>query len=176
LILTLDNSSLTLLINPGANPPVDPATGTPLKYAKERVEGLVEGLTAQDRLIIPTPVLAEVMVEAGEGAPEIIDKLQTLARIQILPFDTRAAVELAVMTREAIQAGSKKGSSSAPWNKVKFDRQIIAISRVASADAIYSDDEEFCKFAQSVGMATRSTWELPVPQRTAGLFDGLDGD
>jgi len=173
-ILTLDSSTLTLVINPGARPPNDPATGEPLILAKERVEGLIAGLGASDRLIIPTPVLAEVLVGAGEGAPEIMNLLQTLARIQIVPFDTRAAVELAVMTREAEVHGSKKGESVEPWQKVKFDRQIIAIAKVAASDSIFSDDGKLCKFAHSVGLMTQSSWELAPPKENPGLFDSLN--
>lgn len=173
MILTLDNSTLTLVINPDARPPDDPDTGEPLKFAKERVEALVEGLTASDRLIIPTPVLAEVLVAAEEAAPEILNQLQSLARIQIVPFNQQAAVELAVMTRDALSLGAKKGASAEPWQKVKFDRQILAIARVTGSDAVYSDDSKLCGFAKSIGLHTRSTWELPLPEKEPDLLDGL---
>jgi predicted nucleic acid-binding protein len=174
LILTLDNSTLTFAINPEARPPNDPETGKPLRFAKERVEGLIESLGTSDRLVIPTPVLAEVLVAAEEAAPEILNQIQSFARFQIAPFDQRAAVELAVMTREALKLGPKKGTSSEPWQKVKFDRQIIAIARVLGSDAIYSDDTKLCDFAKSVGISTRSTWELPVPEKEPDLLDRLD--
>lgn len=141
MILCLDSCALVLIINPNALPPDDPDTGKPLKFAKERIEGLIASLTASDSLIIPTPVLAEIMVEAGDGGPAILEKIQTLARMRVSSFDTRAAIETAIMEREARALGSKKGVSEEPWQKVKFDRQIIAISRVAGADAIYSDDK-----------------------------------
>jgi hypothetical protein len=177
MIITLDNSTLTLLINPSARPPNDPSTGGPVTYAKERIEALIAGLVGSDRLIIPAPVLAELLVGAGEGGPEIINQIQSSARLQVVPFDQRAAVELAVMTREAETAGSKKGVSLEPWQKVKFDRQIIAIAKVVSSDAILSDDKKLCEFAQSVGVPAQSTWDLPVPSTDPGLFDNLqDGD
>jgi predicted nucleic acid-binding protein len=174
LILTLDNSTLTLLINPDARPPDDPKTREPLKYAKERVEGLILSLGSSDRLIIPTPVLAEVLVAAEDGAPEILNQMQTLARIQVAPFGQRAAVELAAMTRDALKLGTKKGSSTEPWQKVKFDRQIIAIARVSGSDTIYSDDVKLCEFARSVGVSTQSTWDLPLPDREPNLLDKLN--
>ena len=170
MILAFDSSTLTLLINPDARPPNDPETGEPLTFSKERIEGLIGSLTASDALLIPTPVLAEVLVEAGDGGPALLEKIQTLARIRIAPFDTRAAVEAAFMEREARALGSKKGASGQPWQKVKFDRQIIAISRVAGADALYSDDEKLSNFAKSVGVEVRSTWDLPVPESNWGLF------
>lgn len=176
MILVLDNSTLTLIVNPGARPPNDPSTGNPLSYAKERIEGLVGSLTSADTLVIPTPVLAEVLVQAGDGAPALLEKIQTLARLRVIPFDQRAAVETAFMEREARESGSKKGASGEPWQKVKFDRQIIAIARVAGADAIYSDDEKLSGFAKSVGMDVRSTWDLPVPDTARDLFANLSPD
>jgi predicted nucleic acid-binding protein len=66
----------------------------------------------------------------------------------VVPFDTRAAIELAVMTRNAIDQGDKRGGVDAPWNKVKFDRQIVAIAKVAGATTIYSDDLQLRTFAE----------------------------
>ncbi|MWV29153.1 PIN domain-containing protein [Aurantiacibacter rhizosphaerae] len=171
MIVTLDNSAFTLLINPDAGPPIDPNTGIELTHTKERVQGLLDDLGAKDRLIIPAPVLAETLVIAENAAPEVTEKLQTMARILIASFDQRAAIELAMMHREALQAtSSKKGTSTEPWQKVKFDRQIIAIARVHRSDAIYSDDKALCDFANSVGMSAQSTWDLPVPEKTPDLF------
>jgi hypothetical protein len=48
----------------------------------------------------------------------------------VVPFDTLAAIELAVMTRNALAAGDKRAGSKESWAKVKFDRQIAAIARV----------------------------------------------
>ena len=176
MILTVDSSTLTLVINPSARPPNDPTTDLPVKYAKERIEGLIASLGETDRLVIPTPVLAEVLVGAGEAGAEVINQLQPLSRIQIVAFDQRAAVELAAMTREAEALGSKKGTSTEPWQKVKFDRQIIAIAKIAGSDAIFSDDSKLCDFSRSVGLPARSTWELPVPEQEANLFAGLQQD
>ena len=122
MILTLDNSTFTLAVNPDARPPLDPQSGEPVAHAKARVEHLIASLGNSDRLVIPTPVLAEVLVGAGDGAAALLSQIQDVAAIQIVPFDQRAAVELASMTREAERAGSKKGNSTEPWQKVKFDR------------------------------------------------------
>lgn len=171
MILTLDNSTFTLLVNPGANPPPDPSTGNPLRHAKDRIEYLIDSLEAGDRLVVPTPVLAEVLVGSGDAASELHGTIQNLAGILIAPFDQRAAVESVAMTVEAQRTGDKRGGSTEPWQKVKFDRQIIAIARVANSDAIYSDDGKLCEFARSIGMETRSTWELPMPEKDPSLFD-----
>jgi hypothetical protein len=97
-----------------------------------------------------------------------------LARIRTRPFDDRAAVETAIMTREAIAAGDKRAGSDAPWQKVKVDRQIIAIARVESATRIYSDDRNLVAFAKRLGMDVISTWDLPTPERERDLISILE--
>lgn len=178
MILAVDSSALALLINPDAKPPDDPGSGKPVEHSRERVLGLIRTLTSADTLIVPTPVLAEVLVKAGEGGPGILQELQGQGRVRIIPFDQIAAVELAVMTQEALARGDKKSGSTQPWQKVKFDRQIVAIARVAGAMKLYSDDENMKQFASLVGLDTVSTWELPIPEGTENLFTlaGLPAD
>jgi predicted nucleic acid-binding protein len=176
MIIVVDSTSLAFLINPGANPPIDPNTGESLKFAKERVEFMIASLAANDSLAIPTPVLAEVLVKAGDGGPEFREQISDLGKVRILPFDEKAAIETAYMTREAVAAGDKKGGSYQPWQKVKFDRQIIAIARVAGAAKIYSDDAELTKFAKKIGMDVVSTWDLPVPEIKEDLLTLLENE
>ncbi|WP_242183178.1 hypothetical protein [Sphingomonas sp. CARO-RG-8B-R24-01] len=169
MILAVDSSALALLINPAANPPDDPKTGAPVDRARERVEHFIAELSSTDSMIIPTPVLAEVLVRADEGGPGLLAALGGLARMKVRPFGERAAVETAHMTREAIFLGDKKGGSTEAWQKVKVDRQVIAVARVEGATRIYADDHGLISFAQRLGMDVISTWDLPYPppqQRT----------
>ena len=170
MILVVDSSALALLINPAATPPIDPSTGLRVAHARARIEALVAGLGASDAVVVPTPVLAEVLVRAEEGAPGILEQLGGIARVRVRPFDERAAIEVALMTREAIRAGHKSGGSDQPWQKVKFDRQIIAIARVAGATKLYADDGNLARFARLVEMDVVSTWDLPVPEGAENLF------
>lgn len=163
MILVIDSSALALLINPAASPPTDPTTGQPLHRARERVEHFTQSLAADDTLIIGTPVLAEVLVRAEDGAPGVLEAIHGLARVRVRPFGERAAVETAIMTREAIAAGDKKLGSAAPYQKVKFDRQIVAIARAEGATRLYADDHDLVGFAKRLGMDVFSTWDLPLP-------------
>lgn len=176
--LVVDSSALALLINPESSPPEDPSTGLTVVKARERIRSYIEGLSSSDTLIVPTPVLAELLVKAGNDAPQLLEQLQRQARLWVRPFDERAAVELAMMTREAVNAGGKRGGSLQPWQKVKFDRQIIAIARVAEATQIYADDKDLGNFARSLGMDAVSTWDLPIPEEAKNLFTeaGLQPD
>lgn len=141
-MVVFDASILLLLLNPEARPPTDPSTDAPVTRCQDRLEHLIETFE-KDRIkvVIPTPVLSETLVRAGDTGPEYLNQLSGSAKFKIVSFDTRAAVELAAMTREAVDSGDKKGGSKAPWAKVKFDRQIVAIARIEGAHCIYSDDE-----------------------------------
>jgi hypothetical protein len=172
-MLAVDSSALALLINPAANPPDDPETGAPLTHARERVEFFIQSLTAADTLIIPTPALAEVLLRVGDGAPALLEALGGMARVRIRPFGELAAIETAVMTREAIEAGDKRGGSDAAWQKVKVDRQIIAVARAEGASKIYADDRGLISFAKRLGMEVFSTWDLPLPEAESNLFTAV---
>lgn len=170
MITAVDSSALALLINPAGDPPSDPNTGKPVEHARERVEHFIAGLGASDTLVIPTPVLAEALVRAEEGGPGLLAAISDMARVKVRPFGGRAAVETATMTREAILAGDKRVGSSAAWQKVKVDRQVVAVARVEGATRIYADDKDLVGFARRLGMDVFSTWDLERPQREDDLF------
>lgn len=181
MIVAVDATALTLLVNPGAEPPIDPDTNLPVTKAKERIEALVAEIERErGTVIVPTPALAEVLVRAGDAAPAILERLNKSARFRVADFDQRAAVEVASMTREAVRAGDKKSGSHAPWQKVKYDRQIIAIARVNNARVLYSDDGNVADFALQLGQTVIRTRELPEPQTEDDLFTlsgvSLDGE
>jgi hypothetical protein len=55
-MVVLDATTLMLLIEPTARPPVDPETKRPLIKSRERLEFLIETLSeAKTRVVIPTP-------------------------------------------------------------------------------------------------------------------------
>lgn len=177
MIVAVDSSVLTLLVNPSASPPKDPATGLPLTQAKERIERLVDAIE-RDRgtILVPTPALAEVLVRTGDAAPEVLERLNRSARFKLADFDQRAAIEVAAMTREALRVGGKKSESGETWQKVKYDRQIIAVARVNMASKIYSDDAGIATFGEQIGLDVIKTWELPAPEVEATLFTAFGID
>lgn len=177
MILAVDSSALALMVNPAANPPDDPATNAPVTKARERVEAFVNALGASDMLVVPTPTLAEILVYAEDDGPAFLEQINAYSRVRIKPFDQRAAVELAATTRAAKAAGDKKGASTAPWQKVKLDRQIIAIAIVSRASHLYTDDTNMAAFGRAAGLNVISTWDLPVPEEKRDLFSyQLDAD
>lgn len=144
--------------------------------AKERVEYLIQNLaTRRERILIPTPALAELLVRAGKAGAEFTNLIEKSARFQIAPFDTIAAIEVSLAIAAVKAAGGKKlKGSTDTWAKVKFDHQIVAICKVKEVTVIYSDDTGLCRFAQSVGIRPVTLADLPLPPEEMTLFSGLE--
>jgi len=163
-----DTGVLLLLFDPDAGAPIDPATGAPLVGARERLDSFVSAFARLGGVIVvPTPVVAEILVKAGDAGPRYLEILQRSAHFQIADFDLPAAVEAATMTEEALDLGDKKRGVEAPWQKIKTDRQILAIARTRGETVILSDDETLRKQALGLGFDVIRSWEL-VPPKAAG--------
>lgn len=169
-MVVTDATMLLLLLRPDTPVPAGP-DGVKIDRPKERIDYLVQQLDkAKVKIIIPTPVLAEALVRAGaEGSQRIVEQLQRYAVFAIEPFDTRASVELAAMSRDALSGGNKRGGSTATWAKVKFDRQIVAIAKVHGATTIYSDDGDIKTLAQRASINVVGLKDLPLPPQKAQL-------
>lgn len=153
-----DTSVLILALQPNAKPPLDPSTDKPVEHAKQRVEYLIKTLSkAKAKVIIPSPVLSELLVGAGAAGPQYIQELQK-SPFRVSPFDTRAAIECA----DAMANHGTKGKSAETRAKVKFDRQIVAIAKVERVDAIYSDDDHIHKLGAQAGLKVVRTFELEL--------------
>ena len=169
-MVVIDATTLLLLLRPGTPVPPGP-NGLPVDRPKERVDHLVERLDkAKTKIIIPTPALSEALVGAGAAASQqIVEHLQKHSVFQIQPFDDRAAIEVAAMTRNAKAKGNKRGNSGGTWAKVKYDRQIVAIAKVAGATTIYSDDEDVEALGKEANIKVLGIADLPLPPEEAQL-------
>ena len=160
----IDETTLSLILHPRARPPKDPKTKKSIERVEDRIEKLLEDLDADnERIVVPTPALCEFLVLAGNDGPSYLDKIRERKTFLVKPFDEMAAIELAAIEHEARSGGNKRGSSTAPWTKVKFDRQIVAIAKVNGCTKLYSDDEDVIKFGEKAGLEVISTWNLPLP-------------
>lgn len=160
----IDSTFLSLMLHPKARPPRDPATKKSVERIEDRIERLLQDLDAEgERIILPTPSLCEFLILAGADAPAYLDKIATMKTILVKPFDEKAAIELAAKELEDRARGSKRGGSPETWNKVRFDRQIVAIVRANGGSRIYADDDGLKKYAVRCGLITVSTWDLPLP-------------
>jgi predicted nucleic acid-binding protein len=169
--VVLDTNMLLLLLDPKLPAPKD-KNGQPVAdRVNERISYLVAELQRQhEKIIIPAPVLAEVLVRAGQTAgAEYLSRLSNAAAFRIEPFDARCACEVAAMTTKAIGGGNKSGGSTEPWQKVKYDRQIVATAKVQQCTMIYTDDAGVIAIAKTSGITTTNLAALPLPPEDAQL-------
>lgn len=173
-MVEFDAGFLTVLLHPNPRIPPNPMTSEPIKYAKERIEHLIDTLSERgEQVIIPTPALAEVLIALGRSAASTaIDNLHGEAAFKIEGFDERAAVELSLMS-ELSSKEAKRKDQTGTWAKVKFDRQIVAIAKVNGVKTIYSTDKEVLSLAKKEGLQALSLDELPLPPpKTPNMFEG----
>ncbi len=135
-----------------------------------KIFNLIENLSKTNTIVgIPAPSWAEFIIKTDQATKDAIALVKGLPNLRVLPFDEASACEAALILRGALATTGKKGHSESDWQKIKFDRQILAIARVKNAAAIYTDDENLIKEANRVGQATIQTSEIPVPQLQANL-------
>ena len=169
-MVLFDATILLLLLDPSLPAPKDRSTGDPVPDVDRRIRHLVGSLQdSRTRIVIPTPALAEVLTRAERAGADYLTKLTRSSAFKIESFEIRAAVELARMNALAFASGDKRGGLSATWAKIKFDRQIVAIAKVVGVSAIYTDDENLGKTAETQGIRAITTAELPLPAEDAQM-------
>ena len=169
-MVVFDNSIFCLTLHPDAKP------RSSVDRVQDRIDYLLETLRENGEIAItPTPVLSEFLVFAGQSAPEYLLKIRESSFLRIEPFDERAAIELADREIAARVKGNKRGSApTADWQKVKFDRQIVAIALVHKASTIYSDDLDIASHGKDCGVMVLSLADLPLPpSKQLTLEEGL---
>lgn len=175
-MIVLDTTALSLLFVPGATANRK-GESVPIKYAKERVQSLVDSVADDDgSIIIPTPALAEVIVRYPHKADELLSELRSSPWFRVEPFDSIAAIELGTRTAKAIADGDKREGSQADWTKVKFDRQIVAVGLVNRASLIISNDPDVKAIGGRWGIDVKGVEELPLPPALVPppLLEGLE--
>lgn len=163
-----DAMFLVLLFEEKASTYIDPATGYPVTHAKERIEHLIASIEQSgEKVIIPMPALSEFLVGAKEQGQNYLPYLQQQRVFSIAPFDLRAAIELATTIGLDRDAGDKQGGVAGPWQKVKLDRQNVAIAKVAGATTFYTNDDGITSFANKAGLKVIPLHELELPPESA---------
>lgn len=136
------------------------------KSRADRMKGLLEDIDrTYGKLIIPAQVVGEYIAGAGPAGQAILAGLLKNRRVEVASFDHVAATECALMDRAASATGNKRAplSRDAIWQKVKVDRQIVAIAKVHGVDLIVSSDGDISKIAHGVGIRSATVKELPLP-------------
>src|SRR5260370_29135279 len=155
-MVVIDTTILMLIFRRGVPQRLTDAHGNVIDHAQGRIDYLVKTLEClKSTIVIPTPVLSELLVGVGpQETQSILDEIRKARVFRVEPFETRAAIEVALMTRNAKAGGDKKGGSSAPWAKGKFHRQIVAIAKVLQPPAIYTHHHDILHLAKLVNNPT----------------------
>lgn len=139
---------------------------TKLQYGLKQLE------ENKQRLIIPTPVLAEFLVVANNARYDFIERLSKSKAVNLAAFDARCAVECSLLTASA-RAKEDKFYGAEPEEglrqKIKIDEQIVAIARVNRCETILTHDKDIHNIAKRVGIRAIRVADLPFPPQAAQL-------
>jgi len=131
---------------------------------RARIDYLIDRLDkAKSRIIVPMPAVAEFIAGADVAGIEAINALESKSSVVLASFDLPAAFECAQLDRAAKGAGNKKDGSGSPWQKLKVDRQIVAIGKAMGAGLVVSNDSDVRANALRAGMKACSVQELELP-------------
>jgi len=159
-MVVVDTATLLFILQPDARAPLGD-DGQPVPKCRERVELLLKNLSdAGIRVVVPTPVLAELMVSVGSGKIQLLGEITQSAAFSVVAFDQIAAIECACLKDPELE--KKKGPKETKA-KVKFDRQILAVAKVAGAQTLYTDDKRLIACATTNGLRTVRMQDLPLP-------------
>ena len=159
-MVVVDTATLLFILQPDARAPLGD-DGVPVPKCRERVELLLKNLSdASIRVVVPTPVLAELMVSVGPGKVQLLGEITQSTAFSVVSFDQIAAIECACLNDPAL---AKKLGPKDTKAKVKFDRQILAIAKVAGAHTLYTDDKHLIARATANGLKTVRMQDLPLP-------------
>jgi rRNA-processing protein FCF1 len=159
--VVLDSSVLLYLVYPSAPAPIDPVSGVKVEHCEQRIEGLLEELDIREtQIIVPTPVVSELLIRAHDRQSEILAVLTGKKAVVVQSFDMQAAVENAALRRSKKLI---KPFGTQTKNEVRFDLQIMAIAKVCQADFLYTDDNNLRKRCEQAGIAVRGIGDIPVP-------------
>jgi len=131
---------------------------------KEKINHLFSSIDkARGKVVIPTPAMAEFLTYADQAALAVLENLQKRASVYVASFDLASAYELSLIDAAAIGRSDKRDGRGEAWQKIKIDRQIVAIAKTYGAKLIISDDDGVRSVAARVGIKAKQVDELPIP-------------
>lgn len=163
-MVVFDATILIAMLHPNAHPPRCRETNLPVDGFSDRIDYLVETLGKQgEKIIIPTPALSEILVHADKAGSGYLKEIDNASVFRPVPFDERAAVEVAAMARIRKAHGKPPRRDDETVAKIKYDRQIVAIAKVEGATSIYSDDRGIYTLGAMHGIDVIRIEDLPLP-------------
>ena len=85
-MIVFDTTTLSVVWVPGATAS-NRKTKKPVRYAKERVDLLIELIAAkEDVIVIPAPVLSELVIKIPTKADELLKRIKSFPLVQSRGF------------------------------------------------------------------------------------------
>ena len=132
---------------------------------RARIEHFIERVEkAKAKVVFPMVAIAEFLVGADLAGVEFLNTMDRKAHIHMADFNRAAAFELAQIDRAAIGSGDKKDESEEPWQKIKTDRQIVAIGKAQGAQLVISNDKNVRNNALRVNIQAMKIQDLTLPE------------
>lgn len=119
--------------------------------------------TNHQRIILPTPVIAEFLAIATEARRDFLDALKRSPAVSTEPFDERSAVEASLIYAAALASRDPRYGTEEPKQKIKVDTQIVAIAKVHDAGLIVTGDAVIHKIARTTFISASTIEDLPLP-------------
>jgi predicted nucleic acid-binding protein len=116
------------------------------------------------QIVVPMPAFAEYLVRADAATSLAMQTFEKKAFVRLAPFDRVAAVECANIDRTALKSSDKKNGVKDAWQKVKIDRQIIAIAKANGAKMMISGDAGLRTHAGRNGIDSLRIQDIPLPE------------
>ena len=155
-MIVVDANFLVLMFDPTAMPHVPRGT--------ERGEHFIRELSEKgEQVMIPVPVLAEVVAGRIERTQEIISELRRQRAFVVQPFDDVIAIETGYLIRSAFDRMPVSQKPSGWRVAMKYDAQIAATAIVRRARAIVSGDGGFSVYLDGSGIELIELKDLPLP-------------
>lgn len=123
-------------------------------------------------VVIPMQAFSEFLVKADDAGSAWISLVEKQRSFTLAPFDRRAAIQCSELDRIALArktnvATAPQKKKTAPTvdtkQKIKVDRQIVAIAMVASVDLLVTNDRGMLRIAHDCGLNAKSIDELDLP-------------
>lgn len=172
-MIAFDTNFLILFLDPA---PDDTTYG--VENAAARVASLVQDLQqTKERILIPAPALAEFLTGVDpDQRPIYLEKIRSISRFEIGPFDGIAAVVLATIDDSERENGVTHSGEPGSRQRVKVDRQIVAIASARNARAVASAERGVRNIAERSGMKAIGLEELKTSPEQQDLALEPDHD
>ena len=125
---------------------------------ESRFNALIENLdNDEDEIIIPSPVLAEVLACARTDPETVLSLIDGSVNFRVVQFGRRAAMEFGELFKTLPRLNDEERIVH------KFDLLIIAIAKLEEADTIYSADRPMKRLSLNQGIDCVDFQSLPRP-------------